>query len=143
MQLTIVESTRIDKYLWACRFYKTRSVAADEIGKSRIKINGAVVKASREVKVNDQVEMLRSGLITVIDVLQVSDQRGPAPLAQTLYRETEASIAAREKAAEIRRFTKEPAMALPQGRPTKRDRRALDEAKRSAPGWNDRWSAEI
>jgi ribosome-associated heat shock protein Hsp15 len=143
MELSIVESTRIDKYLWACRFYKTRSLAAEEIGKGRIKINGAVVKASREVKVGDQIELLRSGLITVIDALQISEQRGPAPLAQALYRETEASIAAREKAAEIRRFTKEPAVSLSQGRPTKRDRRALDQARGGSADWNDRWSAEI
>lgn len=143
MELKIVESTRIDKYLWAARFYKTRSLAAEEIGKGRIKINGQVVKASRDVKPGDQIELLRTGLITVIDVLQVSEQRGGAPQAQTLYRETAESIAAREKAQDIRRFTHEPAAAISQGRPTKRDRRSLDEARGGSPQWNDRWSAEV
>jgi ribosome-associated heat shock protein Hsp15 len=143
MELTIVEKARIDKFLWAARFYKTRSLAAEEIGKGRVKINGQVVKASRDVKAGDQIELLRTGLITTLDVLQVSEQRGPAPLAQTLYRETAESLAAKEKAQDIRRFTHEPATAITQGRPTKRDRRSLDDAKRSSPSWNDRWSAEI
>jgi ribosome-associated heat shock protein Hsp15 len=143
MELKIVESTRIDKYLWAARFYKTRSLATDEIGKGRIKLNGQVAKASRDVKAGDQIELLRTGLITVIDVLQVSEQRGPAPLAQSLYRETAESIAAREKAQDIRRFTHEPAAAISQGRPTKRDRRSLDEARGGSANWNARGSAGI
>jgi ribosome-associated heat shock protein Hsp15 len=143
MELKIVESARIDKYLWATRFYKTRGLAADEIGKGRIKINGQVVKASKDVKAGDQIELLRTGLITVIDVLQVSEQRGPAPLAQNLYRETPESIAAREKAQDIRRFTHEPAAAISQGRPTKRDRRSLDEARSASAQWNERWSAQV
>jgi ribosome-associated heat shock protein Hsp15 len=142
MELKIVES-RIDKYLWACRFYKTRSVAAEEIGKGRIKINGSVAKASREVKAGDTIELLRTGLITTIEAVQISEQRGSSPLAQALYKETAASVAAREKAAEIRRYTHEPAQTLTQGRPTKRDRRALDDARHSSPSWNDRWTAEI
>jgi ribosome-associated heat shock protein Hsp15 len=143
MELKIVEKTRIDKYLWAARFYKTRSLAAEEIGKSRIKINGQVAKASRDVKAGDTIELLRTGLVTVLEVLQVSEQRGSAPLAQALYAEAAESIAAREKAQEIRRFTHEPASAISQGRPTKRDRRSLDEARSGSPSWNDRWSAEI
>jgi ribosome-associated heat shock protein Hsp15 len=143
MELKIVEKTRIDKYLWAARFYKTRSLAAEEIGKGRIKVNGQVAKASRDVKAGDTIELLRTGLITTLEVLQVSEQRGSAPLAQALYAETAESIAAREKAQEIRRFTHEPATAIQQGRPTKRDRRSLDEARSGAPSWNDRWSAEI
>jgi ribosome-associated heat shock protein Hsp15 len=143
MELKIVETTRIDKFLWAARFYKTRSIAAEEIGKGRIKINGQVAKASRDVKAGDTVELLRTGLVTTIEVLKVSEQRGSAPLAQALYTETPESIAAREKAQDIRRFTHEPAMAIAQGRPTKRDRRSLDEARNRSPSWNDRWSAEI
>ena len=129
--------------MWAARFYKTRSLAAEEIGKGRIKLNGQVAKASREVKAGDTIELLRTGLITTLEVLQVSEQRGSAPLAQALYAETAASITAREKAQEIRRFTHEPATAISQGRPTKRDRRSLDEAKNTSPSWNDRWSAEM
>jgi ribosome-associated heat shock protein Hsp15 len=143
MELKIVGSTRIDKYLWAARFYKTRSLASEEISKGRIKLNGQVTKASREVKAGDQIELLRTGLITVIEVLQVSEQRGGAPQAQTLYQETSQSIATREKAQDIRRFNHEPATSITQGRPTKRDRRSLDEARSGAPSWNDRWSAEI
>jgi ribosome-associated heat shock protein Hsp15 len=143
MELKIVEKTRIDKYLWAARFYKTRSLAAEEIGKGRIKINGQVAKASRDVKAGDTIELLRTGLVTVLEVLQVSEQRGSAPLAQALYAETAESIAAREKAQDIRRFTHEPATTIVQGRPTKRDRRSLDEARGGSASWNDRWSAEI
>jgi ribosome-associated heat shock protein Hsp15 len=143
MELKIVEKTRIDKYLWAIRLYKTRSLASEEIGKGRIKINGQVAKASRDVKAGDTIELLRTGLVTVLEVLQVSEQRGSAPLAQALYAETAESIAAREKAQDIRRFTHEPASAISQGRPTKRDRRSLDEARSGSPSWNDRWSAEI
>jgi ribosome-associated heat shock protein Hsp15 len=143
MELKIVETTRIDKFLWAARFYKTRSLAAEEIGKGRIKINGQVAKASRDVKAGDTIELLRTGLVTTIEVLKVSEQRGSAPLAQALYAETAQSIAAREKAQDIRRFTHEPATAIAQGRPTKRDRRSLDEARSGSPSWNDRWSAEI
>jgi ribosome-associated heat shock protein Hsp15 len=141
MELKIVEKTRIDKYLWAIRLYKTRSLASEEIGKGRIKINGQVAKASRDVKAGDTIE-LRTGLVTTLEVLQVSEQRGSAPLAQALYLETPESIAAREKAQDIRRFTHEPAAAISQGRPTKRDRRSLDEARGGSPSWNDRWSAE-
>jgi ribosome-associated heat shock protein Hsp15 len=143
MELKIVEKTRIDKYLWAIRFYKTRSLASEEIGKGRIKINGQVAKASRDVKAGDTIELLRTGLITTLEVLQVSEQRGSAPLAQALYSETADSIAAREKAQDVRRFTHEPAAAISQGRPTKRDRRTLDEARGGSPSWNDRWSAEV
>jgi ribosome-associated heat shock protein Hsp15 len=143
MELKIVESCRIDKHLWAARFYKTRSLASEEIGKGRIKLNGQVTKASKDVKAGDQIELLRTGLVTVIDVLQVSEHRGGAPQAQTLYRETVESITAREKAQDMRRFTHEPASAMTQGRPTKRDRRSLDEARGSGASWNDRWSAEV
>lgn len=143
MELKIVEKTRIDKYLWAIRFYKTRSLASEEIGKGRIKINGQVAKASRDVKAGDTIELLRAGLVTTLEVLQVSEQRGSAPLAQALYAETAESIAAREKAQETRRFTHEPAMTISQGRPTKRDRRTLDEARGGTASWNDRWSAEV
>ncbi len=143
MELKIVDSTRIDKYLWAARFYKTRSLASDEIGKGRVKLNEQVAKSSKDVKAGDQIELLRTGLISVIDVLAVSEQRGGAPQAQALYRETPQSLAAREKAQDIRRFAHEPAAAMAQGRPTKRDRRSLDQANSNAPHWNDRWSAEI
>ena len=142
MELKIVDSTRVDKYLWATRFYKTRSLAADDIGKGRIKVNGQVAKASRDVKAGDMLELLRAGLVTELRVISVSEQRGSAPLAQALYEETALSIAAREKAQDMRRFTHEPAAAIEQGRPTKRDRRTLEQARSGGGDWNDRWSAE-
>jgi ribosome-associated heat shock protein Hsp15 len=91
MDIKIIASTRIDKFLWAARFYKTRSLATDDIGKGRVKINGLVVKAAREVRAGDCVAMVREGVVCTVDVLQVSEQRGPAPQAHTLYRETERS----------------------------------------------------
>jgi ribosome-associated heat shock protein Hsp15 len=143
MDIKIIASTRIDKFLWAARFYKTRSAATDDIGKGRVKINGQLVKASRDVRAGDSVALLREGIICTIDVLQVSEQRGPAPQAHTLYNETAASIAAREAAKDQRRLHPEPALSIQQGRPTKRQRRDLDEARQSTSGWGDRWSASV
>lgn len=135
-----MDKLRIDKWLWAARFYKTRSLAADEIGKNRVQINGDVAKASREVKVGDTV-MLRQGPATrTVQVLGLSAQRGPAPVAQQLYQETAESVAAQTAAREARRMGTEPALAIEQGRPTKRERRNLDQAGH---GWGSRWSASI
>jgi ribosome-associated heat shock protein Hsp15 len=143
MDLKIIASTRIDKFLWAARFYKTRSLAADDIGKGRIKINQQLVKASREVRAGDTVQLLREGVVCSIDVLQVSEQRGAAPQAHTLYTETPQSIAARLAAKEQRRLQPEPALSIEHGRPTKRERRALENAQHTQSGWGDRWSASI
>lgn len=143
MELKIVNATRIDKFLWATRFYKTRSLASEDIGKGRIKINGLVAKAAREVHAGDRIDMQQGGTTCSIDVVQVSEQRGPAPQAHTLYRETEASIAQREAAQTQRRLHPEPALTIEQGRPTKRQRRELDQAKQGNTGWGDRWSASV
>lgn len=125
---------RIDKWLWAARFFKTRSLAADEIDKGRVSINGQVAKASREVHVGDQIELRQTGgLVRAFDVLGLSTQRGPAPEAQALYRETADSQARREQYAQQRRLAAEPSLSIEQGRPTKRDRRQLAD-------WQ-RWSA--
>ncbi len=80
-----VEGLRIDKWLWAARFYKTRSLAADEIGKGRVQLNGQEAKASREVKVGDRVRLRQGPVLRDIVVRGVSAQRGPAPVAQQLY----------------------------------------------------------
>jgi ribosome-associated heat shock protein Hsp15 len=142
MDLKIVASARIDKFLWAARFYKTRSLAADDLGKGRVKINGLVVKASRDVRAGDRVALLRDGVTCTFDVLQISEQRGPAAQAQTLFCETPESIATREASQTQRRLHPEPALTIAQGRPTKRQRRDLDQAKQgSSSGWGDRWSA--
>ena len=132
-----MEHLRIDKWLWAARFYKTRSLATEEIGKGRVLVNEQPVKPAREVRMGDRVT-LRQGVVTrTVIVRALSGQRGPAPAAQQLYEETEASRQAREKAAEDRRLGTEPAHSIEQGRPTKRDRRNIERA------WNARWSASI
>ncbi len=136
-----MDKIRIDKWLWAARFYKTRSLATDEIGKGRVAINGQSVKASREVKLGDEVSARQGDVTRTVKVLALSDVRGPAPVAQTLYEETPDSLALREKASLQRRIAREPALSIEQGRPTKRNRRELEKAK--GVGWNDRWSASV
>jgi ribosome-associated heat shock protein Hsp15 len=130
---------RIDKWLWAARFYKTRSLATDEIDKGRVAVNGHEVKPAREVKVGDTVAVRREGLTRTVVVMGVSDVRGPAPVAQKLYEETAESLQERDRAADQRRYAREPALSIENGRPTKRGRRDLDQAQ----GWGDRWSASI
>jgi len=132
-------SLRLDKWLWSARFYKTRSLAVEEIGKGRVSVNGASAKPSRELRCGDTVELRQGPIQRTVVVLGLSAQRGPAPVAQQLYQETPDSIATREQAQEQRRLAPEPAASLQEGRPTKRDRRQI-EANRD---WNDRWSASI
>ncbi len=126
---------RIDKWLWAARFYKTRALAADEIGRGRISVNGQPVKASKELHPGDRVTIKQGPVIRTVEVAGLSNIRGPAPVAQALYAETPDSIAARLRAAEARRVGAEPADSIEQGRPTKRDRRQLAD-------WQ-RWSARV
>jgi ribosome-associated heat shock protein Hsp15 len=136
-----VDKLRIDKWLWAARFFKTRSLACDEVDKGRVLVNGMAVKPAREVKAGDSV-LVRTGVITrTVTVLAVSDQRGPAPVAALLFGETAQSLHQRQQAAEQRRLAPEPALTLAQGRPTKRDRRDADKLRGG--GWGDRWSASI
>ncbi len=126
---------RLDKWLWAARFYKTRALACDEIDKGRVRVNEQIVKPARELKPGDMVELRQGVVLRTVVVKGLAAVRGPAPVAQALYEETPASIAAREAAAERRRLAPEPASAIEQGRPTKRDRRQLAD-------WN-RWSASL
>ncbi|MBL0420525.1 RNA-binding S4 domain-containing protein [Ramlibacter sp. AW1] len=135
-----MERQRIDKWLWAARFYKTRTLACEEIGKGRIEVNGQAAKPAREVKPGDTVSMRRESVIRTVLVRGLSPTRGPAPVAQQLYEETPESVAARLEAAEQRRLAREPALSIEQGRPTKRSRRELDGVKRD---WDDRWSASL
>jgi len=127
---------RLDKWLWAARMYKTRGLAVEFIEKGRVQVNGQAVKRARELHVGDVVS-LRQGaqgeVARELRVLDLSDVRGPAPVAQLLYAETPESIAAREAAAKARPFVADPALAIEQGRPTKRARRELAQ-------WQ-RWSA--
>ncbi|MDC8783704.1 RNA-binding S4 domain-containing protein [Roseateles koreensis] len=125
---------RLDKWLWAARFFKTRALAADEIGNGRVQINGQVAKASRDMKLGDLVRLRQGVVWREVWVRGLSHARGPAVQAQTLYEETPESIAQREHAAEQRRLAPEPAQSISQGRPTKQDRRKLHD-------WN-RWSAD-
>ena len=132
-----MDSLRIDKWLWAARFYKTRSLAAEEIGKGRVQVNGQNAKASREVKLGDRVHLRQGQVEREVLVRGISAARGPAPVAQQLYEETPESVQRREAAAQQRRLAAEPALSIEQGRPTKRDRRQMDKA------WDARWSAGI
>ena len=134
-----MDKLRIDKWLWAARFYKTRSLAVEEIDKGRVCINALEVKPSREVKVGDMVALRQGPITRTLVVRGISSQRGPAPVAQQLYEETEESLALKARAAEQRHLTSDPASSLEHGRPTKRDRRTLDKAQ--GKDWDNRWSA--
>ena len=135
-----MEKLRIDKWLWAARFYKTRCLATEEVNKGRVQIAGQNVKPAREVKPGDLLTLRQGPVQRTIEVIGISQARGPAPVAQALYAETPDSLQARTLAAEQRRIAPEPAHSLDHGRPTKRQRRDLDQVGQ---GWGDRWSASI
>jgi len=126
---------RLDKWLWAARFYKTRSVAAHAIASGRIDVDDVPAKASRDVRVGSCICIRQPGSPPRTVVVEgLSDLRGPASVAQALYAETAHSIASREAAASARRLAPEPSLSIEHGRPTKRERRQLVE-------WS-RWSAD-
>ena len=136
-------SMRLDKWLWCARFYKTRSLAVEEIGKGRVNVNGAHAKPAREVRVGDTIALRQGQVPRTVVVRGLSGMRGPAPVAQQLYEETADSLAQRQLLAEQRRLAPEPADAIAgrhEGRPTKRDRRHIDEVRS---GWGERWSASL
>lgn len=118
-------SVRMDKWLWAARFFKTRALSARACELGRISSNQQSAKASRDVRVGDLLQVKNDGGEFQVEVVLLSEVRGPAAVAQTLYRETEASKVARLKAAEERKATAE-FESLPAGRPTKRDRREIN-----------------
>jgi ribosome-associated heat shock protein Hsp15 len=132
-----MNGVRIDKWLWAARFYKTRSLATEEVHMGHVQVNGADVKASREIRVGDSIILLQAKVSRTVIVMALSEQRGPATIAQQLYEETAESKKLRETEAERRRLSPEPALSIEGGRPTKRDRRDLQK------GWGDRWSATL
>jgi ribosome-associated heat shock protein Hsp15 len=117
-------SMRMDKWLWAARFFKTRSLAARACELGRIQSNGQPAKAAREVRIGDLLRVTNPGGAFQVEVLQLSEVRGPASVAQTLYRETEASRELRLKVAAERKAMKQFEEA-PAGRPSKRDRRKI------------------
>jgi ribosome-associated heat shock protein Hsp15 len=120
---------RVDKWLWVARLCKTRALAAEAVNGGRVHVNGAAAKASKEVRPGDQLEITRGGLRQTVVVKGLAPRRGPASEAQELYEETAESVAARERYVEQRRLA---AQTQPDvgGRPTKRDRRRLDRARR-------------
>jgi ribosome-associated heat shock protein Hsp15 len=120
-----VTGVRVDKWLWAARFFKTRSVATRACELGRIEANGQVVKAAREVRVGDMLRIKNDSGEFQVEVLGLSEMRGPAPVAQTLYRETEASRELRLKLAEERKMMPR-VEASREGKPSKRDRREID-----------------
>lgn len=125
-------SIRIDKWLWAARFFKTRSLAQEAVELGRVRLAGQRLKPSRDVKPGDRLTVERGEERFEIFVEKISAVRGPAPVAQTLYRETDESREKRERASEMRKIAMEPAATIAKGRPTKRDARLI---RRVQSGW--------
>jgi ribosome-associated heat shock protein Hsp15 len=119
-----MSAVRIDKWLWAARFFKTRALASRACDLGRIESNGLKAKPAREVRPGDRLRIENEGGIFEVAVLETSEVRGPAAVAQKLYEESEASRAERTKLAEERRAMQQ-MMPLPEGRPSKRDRRRI------------------
>jgi ribosome-associated heat shock protein Hsp15 len=116
---------RIDKWLWAARFFKTRSLASGAIDLGRVRADGERIKPAREVRLGDKLEITIGEARIEVIVRGLSEMRGPAPVARRLYEETAESTERRQRRAEVRRYGAEPAASI-QGRPTKRDRRKLE-----------------
>ena len=117
---------RLDKWLWAARFYKTRSLAQQAIAAGRVKLNESRIKPAHELKAGDALAIRVGDFEWQITVKALSDKRGPADVARKLYEESAASRAERERRHDLRRWGAEPASAL-KGRPTKRDRRRIED----------------
>jgi len=115
---------RLDKWLWAARFFKTRSLASDAVDGGKVKLNGAAIKPAKEVKVGDRLQLRVGEQDWEVVVQGLNEQRRPAAEAQLLYQETQDSLHRRAQAAELRRLAPAPAPDQ-KGRPTKRDRRQL------------------
>jgi len=117
---------RMDKWLWAARFFKTRSLAGQACELGRVESKGQPVKPSRDVRIGDLLQVTNDGGVFQVEVLLLSEMRGPASVAQTLYRETEESRELRKKVAEERKTMPHFESLRGEGRPSKRDRRDLD-----------------
>ena len=120
-----LSAVRVDKWLWAARFFKTRSLATDAVDGGKVQVNGLRVKPAKDVKLGDRINLSIGDMHWELIVEGLSEKRGPAPEARKLYRETEASETARQKVMEERHLRVEPSLEI-HGRPTKRDRRSLD-----------------
>ena len=122
-----MDTTRIDKWLWAARFFKTRSLATDAVERGKVRLRGERTKPSHNLKVGDMLQIDNGATEWEVQVCGISDKRGSAAVAQGLYGETAASVEKRRLLAEQHHFFKEPTATL-KGRPTKRDRRLLDQS---------------
>ncbi|MCX7544864.1 RNA-binding S4 domain-containing protein [Marinicella gelatinilytica] len=120
---------RIDKWLWAARFFKTRSLAKKNVEQGKIKVNGQRCKPARTVDIGDQISIKKSQAKWVVDVLELSEQRGPAKVAQTLYQETAASQKEREDQQLLNKLEYH-STPKPDGRPSKKDRREIQKFKK-------------
>jgi len=123
-------SVRIDKWLWAARFFKTRSAAQQAVEGGKVKLGGERVKPSKDVRTGDELSIQIGAYEWAVRVEGLSDKRGSAPVARTLYSENEASRLKREEQAALRKFAAEPAQER-HGRPTKRERRQLERWRES------------
>ena len=123
---TTAGRVRIDKWLWAARFFKTRSLAADAIGAGKVEVNDERVKPAKLIQLGDAITVRLGPYLHVVRVRGLSERRGPATVAATLYEETPGSIAARAKLAEQLRMAPAAFVYEEKGRPTKRDRREID-----------------
>ncbi len=119
-----LDRMRLDKWLWAARFFKTRSLATQAIDNGRVKLNGERVKPARDVKAGDRLDIHVGEIDWTLTVQALAMQRGPAPVAQALYQEDPASQARRQQQASDRKLAVNPAVAI-KGRPTKRNRRQI------------------
>ncbi|MBY0555725.1 MAG: RNA-binding S4 domain-containing protein [Burkholderiaceae bacterium] len=119
-----MDSVRLDKWLWAARFFKTRTLATEAVDSGKVKLGGDKVKPARAVRVGDVLDIDNGAERWEVDVMNLSDVRAAAPIARNLYEETDASVARRAAVAENRRMFREPSADF-KGRPTKRDRRQL------------------
>ena len=122
-----MEHVRIDKWLWAARFFKTRSLATDAVDNGKVRLGDERIKPARAVRIDDLLAIDNGADVWEVTVRNISDQRGAAPVARLLYAETEASVARRATEAEGRKLYREPGSMI-KGRPSKHDRRALSKA---------------
>lgn len=125
MKTSALTVVRLDKWLWAARFFKTRTLATDAVDRGRVRLNGVPVKPAHNVRIGDLLAIDNGATQWEVQVCGLAEVRGSATIAQGLYAETEASQAKRQAVAESRRYFSEPGAAI-KGRPTKRDRRLID-----------------
>lgn len=121
------DAARIDKWLWAARFFRTRTLAAKAVAAGHAAVNGAKVKPSREIRPGETLEIRTEGGLFTVKILAISERRGPASAARLLYEESAESVARREAEAEARRIAREAGLEprRPEGKPDKRGRRKI------------------